>query len=75
MELATGSRTPPQLTPRVAPDLRGRGESVTIAKPRARTGSLMKARRADLGLPVHHCGSRRVSTISWQIMINLRFWL
>jgi hypothetical protein len=29
----------------------------------------------DLGLPGDHCGSRRVSTISLQIMINLRFSL
>ena len=29
----------------------------------------------DLGLPGDHCGSRRVLTISLQIMINLRFSL
>ena len=32
-------------------------------------------RAGDLGLPGDHCGSRRVLTISWQIMINLRFSL
>jgi hypothetical protein len=36
-------------------------------------GSLAGPR--DLGLPGDHCGSRRVLTISLQIMINLRFSL